>query len=180
MAILSWSKLEKVGVPAVVQQVKDPALSLPYRRFDSLAQGCGLRIWHCCSCGVGCSCSSDSIPGLGTSICCECGKKEAGKSGRAGREVPGRRALARHNSRECLYPRGLCEQVSWSRGLMRGKIQWVSSWDLSPNGSTLTSQLSRLPPCPDFPRAGGPRRGLIPPPSCHAPGPGQVLGVNRT
>ena len=29
----------------------------------------GLRIGHCCSCGIGQSCSLDSIPGLGTSIC---------------------------------------------------------------------------------------------------------------
>ena len=27
-----------------------------------------LRIWHCCNCGVGYSCSSDSIHGPGTSI----------------------------------------------------------------------------------------------------------------
>ena len=30
----------------------------------------GLRIQHCCSCGVGRNCGLDSIPGLGTSICC--------------------------------------------------------------------------------------------------------------
>ena len=29
----------------------------------------GLRIQHCCSCGVGCSSSLDSVPGQGTSIC---------------------------------------------------------------------------------------------------------------
>ena len=28
----------------------------------------GLRIWHCPSCGMGCSCSSDPIPGPGTSF----------------------------------------------------------------------------------------------------------------
>ena len=33
------------------------------------AQGSGLRMWHCCSCGVGCRGDSDSIPGPGTSIC---------------------------------------------------------------------------------------------------------------
>ena len=32
----------------------------------------GFRIWHCCSCGVGHSCSSDSIPDLGTSRSCGC------------------------------------------------------------------------------------------------------------
>ena len=35
----------------------------------------GLRIQHCCSCGIGCSWGSDSIPGLGTPTCCECGQK---------------------------------------------------------------------------------------------------------
>ena len=37
-------------------------------RFDPWPGTVGLKIWHCCSCGcsVGCSCSSDLIPGLGT------------------------------------------------------------------------------------------------------------------
>ena len=35
-----------------------------------------LRIQHCCSCGVGHSCGLDSIPGLGMSICYECGHKK--------------------------------------------------------------------------------------------------------
>ena len=49
---------------------------------DDLAWLCGgtgstpgpvrLRIWHCYSYGVDCSSSSDSIPGLGTSICRGC------------------------------------------------------------------------------------------------------------
>ena len=29
------------------------------------------RIWYCCSCGIGCRCSSDLVPGPGTSICCQ-------------------------------------------------------------------------------------------------------------
>ena len=38
-----------------------------------------LRI-HCCSCGIGCSCSWDSIPGWGTSICHRCSwKRKKGK-----------------------------------------------------------------------------------------------------
>ena len=32
----------------------------------SLARHSGLRIWGCCSRGLGCSCGSDLIPGLGT------------------------------------------------------------------------------------------------------------------
>ena len=34
----------------------------------SLAWCIGLRIWHCHSCGTGRSCSSNSIPGPGTSM----------------------------------------------------------------------------------------------------------------
>ena len=30
----------------------------------------GLRIQHCCCCDIGCNWGSDSIPGLGTYICC--------------------------------------------------------------------------------------------------------------
>ena len=33
------------------------------------------QIWRCCGCGVARSCSSDSTPGLGTSICHRCGPK---------------------------------------------------------------------------------------------------------
>ena len=41
----------------------------------SLAQWGGLRIQHCCSCGIGHSSGSDSIPGPGISICHSCGRK---------------------------------------------------------------------------------------------------------
>ena len=34
-----------------------------------------LRIWHCCSYGIGGSCGLDFIPSLETSICCGCGQK---------------------------------------------------------------------------------------------------------
>ena len=34
-----------------------------------LARHSGLKIWHCYSWGIGCSCSSDSTLGTGTSIC---------------------------------------------------------------------------------------------------------------
>ena len=38
-----------------------------------------LKIQCCYICGIVCSCSSDSIPGLGTSICCQEAKKEKKK-----------------------------------------------------------------------------------------------------
>ena len=41
----------------------------------------GLRIRHCCSGGIGHSYSSDLIPGLETSLCCNVSKKEKKKKG---------------------------------------------------------------------------------------------------
>ena len=38
-----------------------------------------LRIWYCCRYSVGHRCSSDSIPGWGTSICQGCGQKKERK-----------------------------------------------------------------------------------------------------
>ena len=39
---------------------------------------CGMqvRIWHCHSCGVGCSCSWDSVLGWEIYIWCQCGQKK--------------------------------------------------------------------------------------------------------
>ena len=45
----------------------------------SLAWHSGLRIWHSCAYGVGHSCGSDLIPGLGISICHGCGWKRKKK-----------------------------------------------------------------------------------------------------
>ena len=42
----------------------------------SLAWCSGLRIWHCCCCGVVCGCGLDLIPRPGTSICLSCGQKK--------------------------------------------------------------------------------------------------------
>ena len=52
----------------MVQQVKDPVLSLQQHGFYSLS---------CCSCGVDCSCHSHLIPAWGTSICCKHGQKSS-------------------------------------------------------------------------------------------------------
>ena len=54
----------------MAQQVKDLALSLGQQGFNPRAWWRGLRIQCGCSCGLGMDrCSSDLIPGLGTSIC---------------------------------------------------------------------------------------------------------------
>ena len=36
----------------------------------------GLKIWRCHCSGSGCLCGAGSIPGLGSSACCMCGKKD--------------------------------------------------------------------------------------------------------
>ena len=50
-------------------------------RAQPLAQHGGLKIpcCHCCSCGVGHSYGSDSVPGPGTSICQGCSQKKQTK-----------------------------------------------------------------------------------------------------
>ena len=63
---------KKPWVPTVAQQVKDLVLSLRWYGLSSWP-GSGLRIQHCCSCGIGHSCTLDSVPDLGTSICHGCG-----------------------------------------------------------------------------------------------------------
>ena len=61
-----------LGGLAVAQWVKNPVAAGQVSSKAwvwSLARHSGLRIQHLHSCAVGCSYSSDSIPGLGTSIC---------------------------------------------------------------------------------------------------------------
>jgi len=52
------------GDPAVVQQDKQRLGSVGMQ-VQSLGWHSGLRIWHCCSCGLGRICGLDLIPGLG-------------------------------------------------------------------------------------------------------------------
>ena len=56
-----YNILKGPGIPAVVQWVKDRALSLWWHSFDPWPSG--LRIWPCCRSGLGQSCGLDSIPG---------------------------------------------------------------------------------------------------------------------
>ena len=66
----------------MVQWVKNPAV---LAQVTTEVQVCSpawhswLGIRHCHSCGIGCSCSSDSVSGLQTSICSECSHKKKEK-----------------------------------------------------------------------------------------------------
>ena len=81
----TWHSLhEDMGlIPGLSQWVNDPTLPQAAVQVTDVAQ-----IQYCCDCGVSLSCSSDSAPSLGTSIChmCECKKK---KILQRGREFPG-------------------------------------------------------------------------------------------
>ena len=57
-----------LGIPTVVQQVKYPVLPLSGIGLITFWHS-GLKIWHCCSCGIGLSCGLDSVPSLDNSIC---------------------------------------------------------------------------------------------------------------
>ena len=61
------------GVPAVVQQFKDLALSLLWHGFDPQLKDPSHQ--DCANCAAGHSCSLDSVPGPGTSIWLGCGQK---------------------------------------------------------------------------------------------------------
>ena len=81
-----------LGIPAVAQwkQIGPVTTRLRVRSLASLS---GLRIRHCCelwfrlqtwlrsqvAVAVAGSCSSDSTPSLGTSMCCGCGSKKEKK-----------------------------------------------------------------------------------------------------
>ena len=66
-------------VAAVLQQVEDLALSLWQQGFLPS----GVRIWHCCSCGLGCGGGSDMIPGLKLPYDAGLEKKKKGEGCRA-------------------------------------------------------------------------------------------------
>ena len=62
----------------MAQWIKDPVLSLQWLEVllrHTLDPQRRLKIWHCHSCSVRCSCCSELIPGQGTSIC-GCGPKK--------------------------------------------------------------------------------------------------------
>lgn len=67
------TKSKKTGVPAMAQGAKNPTAAdqlVAEVPIPSPAQCSGLQIRHCRCCG------SYSVPGLGTSVCHECGHKK--------------------------------------------------------------------------------------------------------
>ena len=91
----------------MAQGVKDMSVmaAVVWAQVQSSASCSGLRIWCCRNCGIGCSCSSDSIPGLGTSIChganthTHTTKKKKKKKEREREEESSRPALNRESQR---------------------------------------------------------------------------------
>ena len=96
-AVVQWVKKPTAGVPTVTQQNWQHHCSTE-TQVRSLAQHSRLRVWHCCSWGVGRNYGQDLIPDphapytseekkksptvaaqvstLGTSACCWCGQKK--------------------------------------------------------------------------------------------------------
>ena len=62
------------SIPGLTQWVKDPVLPQAVAKIADVAQ-----IKCCCGCGVGWHYSSNSTPGLGSSICHRCGSKKKKK-----------------------------------------------------------------------------------------------------
>ena len=77
-AVAQWVKNLIAAVPAVAQQHQQCLWSTG-TQVQSPAWPSRLRIQCCCSCSLGCICSSDLIPGPGTSICHGMAKKEKKK-----------------------------------------------------------------------------------------------------
>ena len=80
-AVISTIKLQlnknfKYQGVSTVAQCDWQCLGSAGTQAGSQAQYSGLRIRHCCSCGLGCNYGSDLIPGLGTSICLGVAKNE--------------------------------------------------------------------------------------------------------
>ena len=71
-------EIKYTGAPTVAQW-DQRCLCSAWTQVWSLARHSGLKIWHCHSCNIGSSCSLDSIPGPGTSICHECSQKRKKK-----------------------------------------------------------------------------------------------------
>ena len=89
-----------LGVPTVALWASDPACLcgglVP-------SQHSGLRIWRCCNYGIGGSCSLDSIPGLGTSMCLKYSRKRKGKKRK--KSLPRHRQLTPPGPPGCPAPR---------------------------------------------------------------------------
>ena len=90
-----------VGEFSLAQSVKNldaAALVAVELWVRSPAWRSGLRICHCCSCGIDHNNGLDSVPGLGTSICCQCGHKNKMKENKKPRWLGPRVAFTNQNT----------------------------------------------------------------------------------
>ena len=88
----------------------------------------GLRIWHCLSCSIGLSCSSDSTPGQGTSICHGCSRKRKKKISNAIKTI-----LRKHPSAN----RGIHFSKCWGQPSIQGLL-------LSPRWKSMRTAFSEV------------------------------------
>ena len=79
----SINRSKHEGVPTVPQWVNDSSCLCGIGGFNPCPEHSGLRIWLCHSCGVGRRCSSNSTPGLGTSMCHRYSQKQKNKNKKA-------------------------------------------------------------------------------------------------
>ena len=119
-----------------------------------------LRIQHCRSCGVGCSCGLDLIPGLGSSMYHKCGRKKKKKK-KEKKVVLLRGVLASRGrwlplSWVCgFYPseyhRWHHSDVMEAVGAVPPELQYCDA-QVGPGSLTLSSQTHVTPVCPRRPR----------------------------
>ena len=126
-----WFKMGSIGVPTVVPQVRDLATlhqfgSLLRHRFNPQPRHSGLRIHHCCSCRIGLSCSSDSVPGPGTLALAQPKQKK-----KYNRDIPGLTQIS--NLLIFWGPKIGWGEEAWKRGEQEERNLHGHSFVLSPS-----------------------------------------------
>ena len=113
-------KNEKTGISTVAQQ--DPqCLCSTGMQVPFLAWHSGLRIWCCHSCGISHNCSSDLIPGPGTSYAAGWPKKKGGEQSTEWEKI-----VANNATNEGLISK-ICKQLNNKKPtqLKNGQKTWT-------------------------------------------------------